>query len=514
MRPVVAHIRQGTSDGRDHPPTRANKKRSPLFIGKILPIFGETMLIRLGLALDNTMLEKKLARKLSNTDIRLETFRPLRAAWQKAIRSGCDVIVISEGLMLQPPDSGLAILNELPENPTSVIVHKSDSPEEHAQLAAAGADVVLYEGVSSKSMIEAIESAIESRRLFIQRKRVDRSGLATPKIVDFVSESRAMQLFMEDVYQVLASDSPILLMGETGVGKEHLAKAIHEESPRSHGPFISVNTAAVPESLLESELFGHEQGAFTGAVRYRRGAFELSHGGTIFLDEIGEMPPHLQAKLLRVLQDYTVKPVGSENSIDLDVRVIAATNRNLGEEIAAGNFRQDFYYRLSVLSLTIPPLRHRKEDIPTMARRFIAHFRYRIGKPIVALSDQALQALCRYDWPGNVRELMNVIERAILLSKTNEITMAELPHIFHNSALGMEHRKSALDLDSSNWIGKTLPEVKQEVLDQVEREYLEMVLTRTRGKVNQAAQIAHIHPRGLYNIMKRLGLRKEDYKNA
>ncbi len=470
------------------------------------------MLIRLGIAVDNLALERILARKLGDADVRLETFRPLRTAWQKVMRSGCDVIVISEGLMLQPLDSGLAILNELPENPTSIIIHKSDSPEEHALLAAAGADVVLYEGVSQKSMIDAIESAIESRRLFIQRKRVDRSGLAEPKISDFVSESQAMQLFMEEVQQVISSDAPILLMGETGVGKEHLAKAIHTESSRSVGPFISVNTAAVPEPLLESELFGHEQGAFTGAVRYRRGAFELAHGGILFLDEIGEMPLHLQAKLLRVLQDYAVKPVGGESSIDLDVRIIAATNRNLEKEIPNGNFRQDLYYRMSVLTLTIPPLRERKEDIPAMARRFITHFRYRIGKEIHMLNDQALQALCRYNWPGNVRELMNVIERAILLSKTTVITMAELPHIFHNNIPAPGAKSSEIYLNSSDWVSKTLPEVKKEVIDQVERRYLEMVLSHAQGRIDRTAKIADIHPRGLYNAMKRLGLRKEDFK--
>ena len=265
------------------------------------------MLIRVGLAIKDSRLQKYLAKKLMDADVRVEVFGPPRSVWQNALRQGFDVIVISEGFVLRPVDNGIAILNELPENPTTVIIHDSESLEEHAQLAAAGADVVLYTGLSKTSIYDAIESALESRRQFIQRKRFDRRGLVEPKLSDFVMESRAMQVFMEDVNRVVPSDSPILLTGETGVGKEHLAKAIHAQSPRSVGPFISINMAAMPENLLESELFGHEQGAFTGAVRYRRGAFELAHGGTIFLDEIGDMPLHLQTKLLRVLQDYEVK---------------------------------------------------------------------------------------------------------------------------------------------------------------------------------------------------------------
>jgi len=304
-----------------------------------------------------------------------------------------------------------------------------------------------------------------------------------------------------------------LLMGETGVGKEHLAKAIHAESPRSGGPFVSVNMAAMPDQLLESELFGHEQGAFTGAIRYRRGAFELAHLGTIFLDEIGEMPLHLQSKLLRVLQDYEVKPIGGENTIELDVRVIAATNQDLEKEIALGNFRQDLYYRLSVLMLTIPPLRDRKEDIPVMVRRFMAYFRYKIGREVNGFSDQALESLCSYAWPGNVRELMNVIERAILLSKTDEIGIDVLPNVFNGDNAGRESIFPGLKSDAAQWLNKTLPEVQKEIMEQVERLYLEMALKKTRGRIDRTARIAGIHPRGLYNKLKQLGLRKQDFKN-
>ena len=225
------------------------------------------MLIRVGLAIKDTRLQGYLAKKLSAPDVRVEVFGPPRSVWQTALHSGIDVIVISEAFVLRPVDNGIAILNELPESPTTIIIHGRASLEEHAQLAAAGADVVLYSGLSKTSIYEAIDSALESRRQFIQRKRFDRRGIVEPKLSDFVMESQAMQVFIEEVNQVIPSDSPILLTGETGVGKEHLAKAIHAQSHRSIGPFISINMAAMPENLLESELFGHEQGAFTGAVR-------------------------------------------------------------------------------------------------------------------------------------------------------------------------------------------------------------------------------------------------------
>jgi DNA-binding NtrC family response regulator len=470
------------------------------------------MIIRLGLAVKENSLQRHLERKLSDTDTRVETFNPPRSVWRKVLHSGCDVIIISAAFIIKPIDNGIAVLNELPENPTTVIIHESDSPEEHARLAAAGADVVLYAGISKLRLYQAIESILESRRQFIQHKRYDRRGLFEPKIADFVTESQAMRIFMEEVHQVIPSDSPILLSGETGVGKEHLAKAIHAASPRSVGPFVAVNTAAMPDQLLESELFGHEQGAFTGAIRYRRGAFELAHGGTIFLDEIGEMPLHLQTKLLRVLQDYEVKPIGGENTIELDVRVIAATNQNLEDAISAGKFRQDLYYRLGVLMLTIPPLRDRKEDIPAMTRRFTTYFRYKIGREINGFSDRAMQALCNYDWPGNVRELMNVIERAMLLCKKGEIRMEELPNFFNGAATGLETLLPDGNPGERDWLKKSLPELQKEIMAQVERIYLERALARTKGRVGEAARIAGIHPRGMYNKMKQLDLRKEAFK--
>ena len=478
-------------------------------------ILGLAMLIRLVLAIQNKDLQKAIEKHFSQTDVRVASFGSVKTPWPQVVRSCGDVIVISESYILSPIESGLAYLNNLPENPTIVIIHDTDSSEDQARITAAGGDVVLYSGISRKSLIEALETTIEARRQFIQKEWVGVRGVIPPKISDFVFECEVMKIFVDEVRQVVSGESPILLCGETGVGKEHLARAIHAESHRSNGPFIPINTAAVPEQLLESELFGHEQGAFTGATRYRRGAFELAHGGTLFLDEIGEMPRQSQAKLLRVLQDYEVRPVGGEASFWVDTRVIVATNRELEDEIEKGNFRNDLYYRISVITLTIPPLRIRKDDIPSLSRRFLTYYRHRVGRDVNRLSDEAMAALCRYGWPGNVRELMNVIERAMLLCKSDIITLADLPEIFKKEgrpAFSKTTGTSNINLMPAAWQDKTLAETVEAATREVERKYIERVLRRTGGRIDKTARIAGLHPRGLYNKMKRLNLRKEDFK--
>ncbi len=469
------------------------------------------MLLRLVIALKDRDLEKNLETSLSPASVLIECHGQSPGVLQKVMQSCADVIVISESLLPRPVDSGIAMLNNLPETPTTVILHDYDASREHAELMAAGADVVLYSKIPIEILVEAIEATLESRHQLAQLDRPDRR-IASPKLSDFVSASETMQLFISDVQQVAPSDSPLLILGETGVGKEHLAKAIHSESSRSNGPFIALNTAALPEQLLESELFGHVRGSFTGATRSRRGAFEQAHGGTIFLDEIGEMPLHLQTKLLRVLQDYEVRPVGSDKSIWVDVRVIAATNRDLEQEIHQGNFRKDLFYRLSVMTLTIPPLRDRREDIAALTRRFLNYYRYKIGKDVTSISDESLQALYNYDWPGNVRELMNVIERAMLICKENDIALQDLPSVFHKDLPLSGKMADPSTLVPDTWKSMTLPEVRDEIIEQVEKLYLEMVLHETKGRITKAAERAGIHSRALYNKMKRLGLRKEDFK--
>lgn len=470
------------------------------------------MLIRMVLALQDLALQRELEQRINITDIEIEYLGGQRDAWRSIVRSCADIIVVSDDLIPAPVEAGVATLGELPESPTTIVLHNEDSAELQASYIAAGAHGALFSGISVQRLISALEATVEARRQGMQFERFDRRKKTGPKLSDFSSYSEMMQLFMTEVQQVTASDSLILLQGETGVGKEHLAKVIHNESPRAAGPFVAVNTAALPEQLLESELFGYRQGAFTGATRSRRGAFEQAHGGTIFLDEIGEMPLHLQAKLLRVLQEYEIRPIGAEKSTWVDVRVIAATNRNLEEEVAVGNFRKDLYYRLSVICLQIPPLRLRKEDIPHLARRFVMDFKRKIGRDVRHISESAMSALCTYEWPGNIRELMNVIERSMLLCQQGEITMDNLPSVFHPASSNSAPAESDLQ-GASAWKNRQLVEILAEVTGKTEKQYIEMALTETRGRIKETAAYAGITTRSLYSKMRKYGLRKEEYKN-
>ncbi len=268
--------------------------------------------------------------------------------------------------------------------------------------------------------------------------------VSPPGLGDFISLSPSMQQLLALVERVVPSDVSLLILGETGVGKEHLARAIHTAGPRAAQSFIPVNCGAIPENLLESELFGHEAGAFTGAIRQHKGMFALAHKGTLFLDEIGEMPYHLQVKLLRALQSQEILPVGGEDVQQVDVRVMAASNRELELEVKEGRFRQDLFYRLSVLPLTIPPLRQRVEDIPLLAGRFLEHFGTAAGRHMTSMDSETMTAFARYQWPGNIRELMNVLERGVLVSSGTSLTLADLPEELSGGGDGVKAVRPAV----------------------------------------------------------------------
>ena len=468
------------------------------------------MLVRLTFCIDDESLLDRLRQAFVDTDLLLECHGHHKSAWQKAIRSCADVIVISKSLIPQPVDVSVALLNELPEHPTTVILHGDVDSEAQARLVAIGADTVLDTSISSRSMVEAIRAVLESRRQYAENTMQSARQDFRPSTADFGSTSDAMRVFMREVRRVASSGAPLLLMGETGVGKEHLARAIHLESPRSGAEFVAINTAALPDQLLESELFGHTEGAFTGATRARRGAFELAHHGTLFLDEIGDMPIHLQAKLLRSLQDYEVKPLGSEQPIWVDVRVIAATSSDLEEEVRRKAFRRDLFYRLNVVPLTIPPLRERVEDIPTLAEKFLERWRFRSGQDVESLSPDVIEALCRYEWPGNVRELFNVLERALLLRENDRIELSDLPQVFGENGVTAT-RPGILPTGHANW-NRPLSQVLAETVDDTERRYLEEVLRKSRGRVGKAAEAAEISPRSMYVKMKKYGIDKREFK--
>ena len=303
-----------------------------------------------------------------------------------------------------------------------------------------------------------------------------------------VAEAPEMRAALRLATQVAATDATVLILGESGTGKELIARAIHEGSARRGGPFVKVDCTALPEGLLESELFGHEKGAFTDAAAEKPGRFELAHGGTLFLDEVGELPQSLQAKLLRVLQERAFERVGGTRTISVDVRILAATNRDLAKALKGGQFREDLYYRLNVVPILVPPLRRRPEDILPLAAHFLQRFGARYGKVVPGLSPEAAALLRRYSWPGNVRELEHAIERAVILWERGVIRPEEL----------------AVDLMAVASDG--LPDQELMTLEELEREYIRRVLRRVRGHKSRAARILGINRKTLLEKRKRYGL--------
>jgi len=308
-----------------------------------------------------------------------------------------------------------------------------------------------------------------------------------------IGKSEPLLSVLQHLEQVAPSDTSVLILGESGTGKEQIANCIHELSPRKAKPLIKVNCAALPASLIESELFGHEKGAFTGAMDRRIGKFEQASGGTIVLDEIGEMPLDMQVKLLRVLQEKEIERIGGKATIKVDVRIIASTNRNLEKEIAEGRFRLDLYYRLNVFPIVLPPLRERKEDIPLLAQHFLSHYGRKIGKNVTEISAKVLKDLAAYDWPGNVRELEHLIERSILLTNGAVIKEIHLPPVNQKNAV------------------KTPEESQIKTIDENERDHILAVLKKCNGKIwgyGGAAELLGVPPTTLNSKMKKLGIKR------
>jgi DNA-binding NtrC family response regulator len=333
-----------------------------------------------------------------------------------------------------------------------------------------------------------LRRALDQRR--VTRENQDlRAALRTQNAFDrIVGVSQKMQQLLQLVRTLASSMANVLLQGESGTGKELVAQAIHEASPRRERRLVVVNCSALSESLLESELFGHEKGAFTGATARKRGWFEVADGGTLLLDEIGEMSSHLQVKLLRVIQERVIERVGGTDPIHVDFRLIAATNRDLKAEVAAGRFREDLYYRLSVMSLKIPPLRERREDIPLLASRFIRQCGRREGKCVTSISPDAMERLVQYPWPGNVRELENAMERAVVVADSEQLALAMLPEEIQEwSPAG----------------GAALRPLEELTLEEMERFLIEKTLERTGGNKSQAARLLNVHRRSIYNRLKK-----------
>ncbi len=328
---------------------------------------------------------------------------------------------------------------------------------------------------------------------------------------EIIGQSESLRRVLHMVEQVAPLDTTVLLLGETGTGKELLAQAIHNSSRRRGHPLVKVNCATLPGELIESELFGHEKGAFTGATARRTGRFEIANGGTIFLDEVGEMPLELQAKLLRVLQEGEFEPVGSSRTVKVDVRVLAATNRDLEEEVRNGTFRSDLFYRLSIFPITLPPLRERKNDIPMLVRHYVKEFSTKFGKTIEAIPQETMAALRNYPWPGNIRELRNVVERAVIVTEGSKLRLLdslETPRLDMavQPPVDIAAAQHFTDGDDVNW-GETLEQSQHNLILQT----LKRTYWRIEGPYGAAAAL-NIHPSKLRSLMRKLGITRPKTK--
>jgi two-component system response regulator PilR (NtrC family) len=405
-------------------------------------------------------------------------------------------VVISDIQM--PERSGMALLHHVKDNaPDTVVIMITAFATTETAISAMKQGA--YDYVTKPFKVDelrlVVEKALEKKLLSTENQRLRTELRTQSRSRTLVGTSRSMQALYDLVSQVADTKTNVLLCGESGTGKELVAREIHDQSERRDQPFVAVNCGAIPENLLESELFGHVKGAFTGAVQNKPGLFETAHHGTLFLDEVGELPGSLQVKLLRVLQEKCLRRVGGTSDHQVDVRIVAATNRRLEEEVSAGRFREDLYYRLNVIQIELPPLRDRSEDIPLLIQHFVEKYAQELGKNVRSVSDAAMERVLRYEFPGNVRELENMVERAVALSQSEVIEPANLPPTILE---GRERTtRTQLPLVGTNLDG---------LVADFERRLLREALEESGGVKKRASQLLGISFRSFRYRLEKLGL--------
>jgi len=347
----------------------------------------------------------------------------------------------------------------------------------------------------AKNALERIALQEENTRLRLEIDRLEGYG-------ELLGQSKTMREVFDKIEKVVTTDVTVLLQGESGSGKELVASEIHRRSKRKNGPFIVMNCAAVPETLIESELFGHEKGSFTGATERRMGKFELANKGTILLDEIGDMSLNTQSKLLRVLQEQKFERLGGTETLAVDVRIISATHRDLEEEIEEGRFREDLYYRIKVVNIKIPPLRHRKEDIPLLVNRFIQHFNKKHHKNIVSISNDAMKKLLAYDWPGNIRQLKNTIESAVVLTNNEVLAVSDLSEEI------VQPEESLVSVKNINY-NLSFRDAKKILIENFERDFIKKKLEEYGGNISHTAEALDMHRQNLQQKIRDLQINKD-----
>ena len=402
--------------------------------------------------------------------------------------------------------TGLEVLKAAKaQNPDAVVIMISAYTTTEAAVEAMnqGAYDFVPKPFNNEELKQTIKTALDLKTIEHEKEILDDELKRTLHFGKIVGNSPSMRHIYNLILQVAKTKTSVLITGESGTGKELIAKAIHEQSQRSEKPFVVLNCGGIPETLMESELFGHKKGAFTGATQDKKGLFEVADKGTIFLDEIGELTPPVQVKLLRAVQEHVFKAVGGNEDISVDIRIISATNKRLEDEVIAGNFREDLFYRLNVIEIKVPPLRERKSDIRLLAQHFLDKYSREMGKEITKMSSYAIDLLNKYDFPGNVRELENLLERSVALSTTNIILPDSLALSIHKRRWieGIKDRRFDLD-EVKNGVSLDV------IMEEIEKAYLEKALDCTKGKKQEAAELLGISFRTFRYRLQKLAIEK------
>ncbi|NBX69829.1 MAG: sigma-54-dependent Fis family transcriptional regulator [Proteobacteria bacterium] len=451
---------------------------------------------------DEEALRKQVVSLLSSYGYKVDEAQDGMVAAQKLSKESFPLVLCD---VKMPNLSGLELLKHIREREysTTVALITAHANVKDAVLAMReGAFDYIEKPVKESTLLEIVAKAKKAHDM-IQRISLSAPTLTPGEGRECVGQSREMKRVFQVVEKLTRVNTSVLIRGENGTGKELVARAIHFNSPRKDGPFVAVNCAAIPETLIESELFGHEKGAFTGADQRQIGKFQYAAKGTLFLDEIGDTSQATQVKLLRVLQEHAFTPVGSAREIKSDVRIIAATNRDLEKMIREGKFREDLYYRLNVMPIFLPPLRERKEDIAALVDHFIEKFNQEHGKTITSISEDALAALEHFHWPGNIRELENAIEHGFVVESSSTLSFNSLPDYIRKASKKLSlSSKTTLEVDALDW---------ERGKESFEREFILQALRKNSGKINLTAELANIPKNTLLRKIKKYNINPREY---
>jgi DNA-binding NtrC family response regulator len=460
------------------------------------------------LVADDMEFNRNHLRKLLEADgFEVETVADGRSAWEE-LQAHKYHLVITD--LRMPELSGLDLLAKVRAErlPAGIIVLTAfGDPTEALQAMKAGADDFITKPYDPDQLRFLVRRILDRRELIDELEQLRKQSCDGYCFHSMVSKSPKLRNVFDLIEQVGPMGSTVLIQGETGTGKELVAQALHAADSRRSGPFVALNCAVLNDALLESELFGHERGAFTGAERRKLGRFELADGGTLLLDEAGDIPPGLQAKLLRVLQTGRFERVGGTETIQVDVRIIAATNKNLPDEVKRGRFRADLFYRLNVIRIDLPPLRERTEDIPLLAMHFLQHHRSRGVTHVTEIASDAMQALLRHNWPGNVRELENAIKAGVALAHGSVLRRDDLPESVAPRTSPASRGGSLIDID------RPLPNLACDLIGQIEREYFVRLLSQYKGNVARCARHSGLSRRSVTQKLQKYGLQRTQFKS-